>query len=414
MAHEYSEPGEYGVLLRVWDDDPYPYRASHDDWITVWVVDVDVFAGLTEQAEENPGLYINVNWGDDDLDGWMPSEDPPDATYKADKDDDEIGLGGDNDFRVFTIHVDPQQAPVTVVVQFPNKIKVWRTFTKKMEGGGTSEVVSGTAYDPQNIPGPLLIEGQLGTENFRDVSLTATVKYGQNEICSDTVKITVFEVTLAGLFNGPQKDDCEVKMSDDTRFLFTLSSDTKGKISWDDKDGDGVAEGEGDYDTNCEYFHDCMECQGTVKPSGVTAAQAEFKFERERAGKAWKIPVGKSEWELAGEDAPWQNDNWEDDEDQDKSPSQGEPPDRDHIYQIDGPGFEMRTQAQVTNFAYVLDLRQRVLVRFAGQAKWYQCSGFYKWHSQMYLKPKDELWLTRDAPAKQKLGGGWINIPANP
>jgi hypothetical protein len=48
-----------------------------------------------------------------------------------------------------------------------------------------------------------------------------------------------------------------------------------------------------------------------------------------------------------------------------------------------------------------------------------QCSDYYKWHSQMYLKRVNEndpnnLDLTRDAQGLQKLGGGWITIPANP
>ena len=72
----------------MWDDDPYPYRAFDDEWITVWVVAVNVNAGLTEEGEENPGLYINVNWSDDDGDGWEPNENPPGATYRGDKDDD--------------------------------------------------------------------------------------------------------------------------------------------------------------------------------------------------------------------------------------------------------------------------------------------------------------------------------------
>lgn len=402
IVHEYAEPGEYGVLLRVWDDDPYPYRSFDDEWITVWVVDVDVYAGLTEQYEESPGLYINANWDDDDspADGWAPNEDPPDATYTGDKNDYQIAGAGDGDFRVFSIHVDPGQAPVTVVVQFQNNIKVWQTFTKEMPGGGTSEVFSGAAFNPQNIPSPLLIEGQLGSQDFRDVSLTATVKYGQNEILSDTVRITVFEVTLTGFFSGDEhgSHECDVRLIN-----FHWSSGTLGKISWDDYDGDGEV---GDEDPHCRYFHNCMECQGTVKPSDVTT-EAVFTFEREVWSKLWVILPGESEWTLVHADTSWQDDDWDDDPDEDNTPSA-----ENHIYQIDGPGYDRKDQALCTRFAVVNLFRQRVLVKLDGT--WYQCSDFCKWHSQLYLKPKDELWLTRDVPAKQKLGGGWINIPANP
>ena len=383
----------------MWDDDPYPYRAFDDEWITVWVVAVNVNAGLTEEGEENPGLYINVNWSDDDGDGWEPNENPPGATYRGDKDDDEIAEGGDDDFRVFSVHVDPEQAPVTVVVQFQNNIKVWRTFTKKMEGGGTSEVVSGTGYDPQNIPWPLLVEGQSGTQNFRGVSLTATVKYGQNQICSDTVKITVFEVTLAGLFAEAQQPDCDKK-----HHTFKGSSDRNGKISWDDANGDGTV---GDNDPNCEYFRNCMECQGTVKPAGLTD-EVELLFETWIWAKAWEKSEGGG-WELAMNHTPWHEDVAVNFVEQDRTPSA-----EDHIYDTDRPGHTFRDRVRCDYVADIGDLKVCAVLSFGGD-NFYQCSDWYKWHYQIYVKPKGGTeWLTRDVPAKQKLGGGWINVPDNP
>jgi hypothetical protein len=50
-------------------------------------VKVDINARLDEGKEENPGLYLNVNWDDDDLDGWSQNETPPNAVYTPDKDD---------------------------------------------------------------------------------------------------------------------------------------------------------------------------------------------------------------------------------------------------------------------------------------------------------------------------------------
>jgi hypothetical protein len=348
-----------------------------------------------------------VNWGDDDLDGWTPNDNPPSGTYKGDKDDDFISGSGDDDFRLFSlfsIGVNPGWAPVGVVIEFENNIKVWETWTKKKWGEGeewiSSQVPSGSQFNvSEGIPYPLLIEGQSGTQNFRDVSLTATVKYGQDEICSDTVKITVFEVTLAGLFAGAQQADCDKKHS-----TFKGSSDRNGKISWDDANGDGVV---GDNDPNCEYFRNCMECQGTVKPSGVTTTQAEFTFERDVWGRVWGKLPGEGFWSLAEVDIPWQDDGWPDDRDEDNTPSA-----ENHIYHIDSPGCTCKDQASFTHWSAIADWRECVWVNFGGE--WYQCSNFYKWHSQIYVKPKNATELTRDAPALQNLGGGWINVPTNP
>ncbi len=308
--------------------------------------------------------------------------------------------GGDDDFIFFSINVDPDPAPVTVVIQFQNRVKVWKTRTKE-ENGQTSEIPSGAQFDPEHIPAPLYIEGQCGSQNLRDVSLKATLKYGQNEICSDMVKITVFEVILTGLFNGEQEDDCEVRLTS-----FKASSDVRGKISWDDKDGDGVPEGAGDYDSNCEYFHKCMECQGTVKPQGLTG-EVVFDFVRHRCRRMWK-KFGDGDWGPPFvDDTPWTWDESVPDNDEDTTPSAD-----NHIYHIDGPGFRSKDRALGDYFAYVGDFRECVRVSIMGDM--HQCSDFYKWHHQMYLKPKNETELTRAAAGLQKLGGGWIAIPDKP
>lgn len=302
--------------------------------------------------------------------------------------------------------MDPDNAPVTVVLEFENNIKVWKSWSKKMWEGEewkSSEVESGAAYEPDKIPYPLLIEGQSGTEDFRDVSLTATVKYGEDEICSAVVKITVFEVLLdnGGKFSGEQYGENEKKHSDP---LFKNSTDMNGKISWDDADGDGVAEGEGDYDTNCEYFKNCMELQGTVKPAGVTN-EVGFLFNRWVWGKIWEKSEGGG-WHLERLDTPWRDDTGENFADQDRTPSA-----QDHIYELDAPGPTFKHRDDCDYVADIADFRERVLLWLGGD-EFYQCSNWYKWHSQIYLKPKNAGELTRDAPAKQKLGGGaWIIVP---
>ncbi len=58
------------------------------------------------------------------------------------------------------------------------------------------------------------------------------------------------------------------------------------------------------------------------------------------------------------------------------------------------------------------DYRERVMISLGGA--WYQCSDFYKWHSKVYLAPKDQNDFTRDSMSKQALGSGWIVVPTDP
>ncbi len=61
IGHVFDSPGEKEVPLTVWDDEPPPYQGTANDAITVWVVAIDLDAGLSEGEEDNPGLYVNVN-----------------------------------------------------------------------------------------------------------------------------------------------------------------------------------------------------------------------------------------------------------------------------------------------------------------------------------------------------------------
>jgi hypothetical protein len=95
--------------------------------------------------------------------------------------------------------------------------------------------------------------------------------------------------------------------------------------------------------------------------------------------------------------------------DQDRTPSA-----QDHIYELDGPGPTYKDRENCDYVADIADFRECVFL-WLGGVQFYQCSNWYKWHSQIYVKPKNATELTRDAPAKQKLGGGaWITVPDNP
>ena len=384
----------------------------HKDKVNFTSINIDVNIGLTDAQELDPGKYINVNWDDDDNDGWTDSGEPPDAEYTGDKDDSEIPENGDEDLRPFTVSISLQEdieeafPSSTIIINYPeDKVKVWQTNTKTFSSGGENSFVhSGVARSISAFPAQYYLEGISGSSNFRDVELKAT--WSVDSSIKDIVKITVFELYLTGFFSyGNQQNDNDKKMHN----FLPGSSDKCGMISWDDANGNGTPEGSGDMDSNCRYFGNCMELQGTVNPSGVTN-EVEFNFEREKYGKEWKKIEGDESWSHVHNWSSWDPDDMANDEDEDVSP------DNDHIYQLDIPGFlvRLRTILDIDGDykALVINLKQRVMVKIDGV--WYQCSNYYKWHSQTYTKPKDSTYMTRDDVNKQKLGSGWISIPTNP
>jgi len=375
------------------------------DQINVTVVKVDIDALLTEEQEEDPGLYINANWDDDDGDGWEPNDTPPNGTYTGDKSDSYVydpvkAPSGDNDLRPFWISIEPAGLSGSVQLTYSSGLTVWETATKRYPSGQSSLVASGTQFVAFILPVLLYVEGVSGSTTFKDRELRATyLPCG----ATDAVKVTVFEVDLTGFFGyGDQKSDNSVKMS-----TFGGSSDKDGMISWDDANGDGSKSAE---DPNCKYFHNCMECQGTVKPTGVTT-QVAFDFKRDKWSRAWwgKQQGGGMTWGSIPEEefTPWHDDE-PIESDEDKSPSG-----QNHIYQIDGAGMGWKTQPLGWPYcANIGDYRERVMISLGGA--WYQCSDFYKWHSKVYLAPKNQTDFTRDSMSKQALGSGWIAVSTIP
>jgi hypothetical protein len=379
---------------------PYIVRAKCcnpiGDIIVVVAVDVDLaVSGLSDGDEEDPGLYINANWDDDDDDGWSPNDTPPGGSYTGDKSDSNIA-GGDNDFRSCTLSISPSGVSGNVQLTFGSGIKVWETNTK-VDGGGSSGVSSGSSFAVGDLPKTLYIEGASGSTSFKDVELKAEHTSTNAE---DIVKITVFEVTLTGLFGyGDQQSDNDKKHS-----TVGGSSDKNGKISWDDANADGTKD---DPDPNCMYFRSCMELQGTVKPGGVTN-EVQFDFDRQKWSRLWYKLEGEEDWGPPDQSAvPWQPDDGGE-SDEDKTPSA-----TDHIYHIDGPGYASKLRTASRDYVgYIGDRREWVKVYIDGN--WYQCSDYYKWHVQWFTKPKNGTEMTRDSVGLQKLDSGWISVPDSP
>ena len=373
-------------------------NVSSNLWIGIARLDLD--AGKNETDEENPGVYISANWNDDDGDGWSPTNQaPPSATYTPDKNDTAIPTG-DTTFRSFTASVTPSALAGNVKLTFPANIKVWATDTKT-NSAGSSGVVSGSSVI---LPATLYMEGVSGSSSFRDIDLTGefmqsgTVATG----VKDTIMLTVFEVGSLGFFSGTQQVDNAT-----ARHQFAqASSDMNGIISWDDANGDGT---KGDSDPNCVSFHNCMEWQGTVSPSGVTTNQVQFELRREIQDILWAKPPNLDWITIQVRTNQWVNDDTFP-QDEVNIPTAG-----NHLYKIDGPGVARQTRTEnppVDNMAAVGDLRNWAEVRIDGVL--HQCSDFYKWHFQFYLEPKDATNLTRSAMSQQKLGSGWIPIPTSP
>ena len=365
----------------------------------IYAVKPNVYAGKSEELEEDPGLYINVNWDDDDDDGWEPNDTPPDAVYTGDKDDPNIE-GGDSDFRYFMTDIAPESIKTDlndteVSITFGGNVKVWETTTKLNAEGESSAFSSGTNIKLADLPKNLYLEGVSGSSEFKDVELKATYLPCD---ANDIVKITVFEVTLTGFFGfGDMQADNDTSFS-----AWRASSDHDGKISRDDANADGI---KGDNDPCCMYFRNCMECQGTVKPSGVSD-QVTFDFVRYRWGKWW-IKFGEEAWELKDNSTPWTFDD--PDDNPDLSDEDQEPSETNHIYHIDGPGWGKWSRQWCDYFAQKVNFREFVNVEIYGVN--YQCSDYYKWHSQIYLKPYEgEYRVTRDSMNKQKLESSWIIV----
>ena len=182
------------------------------------------------------------------------------------------------------------------------------------------------------------------------------------------------------------------------------SSDKSGKISWDDANADGTTV---DDDPNCEYFHNCMELQGTVKPTGVTN-EVNFDLKRYRWQRAWYKKWIVSEWKPDQNSVPWTPDDDPLNLGEDLSPSS-----EDHIYIIDGPGMPFRDITDTMGYAaHIADFNTWALVEI--NWTWRQCSDCYKWHSTVYTHPKDANYMTRDWTKSQTLGSGWITVPESP
>jgi len=380
--------------------------------------------GALTDAEEDgngPGWYVNVNWDDDDADGWSGNGWKSDGTldpnfqgqvsthptYTPDKDDLEVAPQngkGDDDFWLLQLNADPvpQNANGTVKLTFSDKIKIWETNTKKTAGGGSSEIVSGFEVPLAQLAQTkdLYVEGVSGSGALRDIDIKAELIGGKEVVNSDLIKTPVFEVNWQGFF-GDANGGAQARQADDEARMskWNLSNDTTGIISNFD-------------DPKSIMFHNCMELQGTIAPQDIVNLpvwnQPKFDLHREVWMREYsKTAIGWTTLARNGEPSeisPWGNDDVGND-DEDLTPSaQG------HIYDIDAPGYTSDQRPEGTlGLALLANFRQQCSVKLYERD--FMCSDYFRWHSQVVLDASAQPGKFKRAAGLQKLGSGWIEIP---
>lgn len=297
-----------------------------------------------------------------------------------------------------------------------------------------------TAEDDFTMSKTLWLEGQTASDAFRDVELHVDYVGGNIPmLCTfDTVNVTVFGVTQTGIFAGEQQPD-NPKLHSST--APKGSKDENGQISWDLPKYINLKTTTGiDY---CEYFHDCMEMQGTVKPPRDanpsayygTAQHADdptippappifpapplgyvtFEQHREVFAAAWK-KKGTGAWEV--KDLPnnipprfwsddWSHSNYQ-------TTQANIVTSASHIYFIDNPGYDQKNHAgfDLDRLEYYANFRNAAFIKFYGGT--FQLSDWARWHAKILLVPKDATTLKRDPnTSSQDFGGGWIDVPSN-
>jgi hypothetical protein len=136
---------------------------------TVFKVDVSV-TGLSEETEEETGLFLPLNDDDDNSDTIL--------------DKDEHPVSGENDLREAEINIYPSGLPGTATLSWGSNIKLWNNTDKETE-------ITQTNYPANQLPQTFYVEGYNISSSFKDTNLS--LSYGG---MNDTVKTTVYDISV--------------------------------------------------------------------------------------------------------------------------------------------------------------------------------------------------------------------------
>jgi hypothetical protein len=388
-----------------------------------------------EQGTSQPGWYLPVNWSDDDHDGWSPAENAPPTessgpTYSGDLTDDFIPDGDRDLFKLYVSMglveidgADPQTVDGDLKLTYDSsRMKIWETNTKKHENGTSSLVPSGTLFNwkEQLYAGAkfLYAEGIQGSTVFQDswIKVEAVNLINAKPADPDEMKVTAFEINTRGIYtDGASK-------SQDNEVSFVVMRGSDNKLGFRDYITDpGIT----------QYFANCMEMQGTIKPPVVVGARFPYGI-----GIPPEPPPGSEFYQVIGfdsiryvygvefvqraSDGEWmlnpdqEHYQWTYDSlsttSQDNTLSS-----ESHIYDTDIPGFGFNQPLTYKAAEQYLDFKEWFRARLYGGM--YQISSVAKWHTQtvIELDPGSNLLVRKKDPqgnyVDQKLGDGWIDIP---
>jgi hypothetical protein len=228
---------------------------------------------------------------------------------------------------------------------------------------------------------------------------------GRQKAQDDVVDTTVFEVALDGRFPGAGGAPVARSGDNDKHFsdLAAGAADKIGFYSYDDANGDGTS---GDMDNTHMASPTTWSFKGTIKPGGLEgkAGMPGFHFTRDVWTKWFHKNAGVWQIAAAGEKV-WDADSHGVTADEDVTPSA-----TDHIYSIDGPGWDSKTGTTPT--VVYANFREHVSVTLYGSS--FVCSNWFLWHSQTHVVPAAGGMLTRGARANQLLGADLMAMPVAP
>ena len=140
--------------------------------ITVFDIDLD-WEGLSEDAEEETGIYIPLNVDDDNSDTTIDYQQNP--------------VIGENDLKYLTLFCTPSNLPNIFTLSWGSNVKLWETASKETE-------ITKTTYQATELPKTYYVEGYSVSSSLKDTEIKLSHTFPDGTTGEDKAKITVYEV----------------------------------------------------------------------------------------------------------------------------------------------------------------------------------------------------------------------------